>query len=328
MAENIIVIYTDGACSPNPGPGGWAAIMRYGDHEKTISGSDPQTTNSRMELQAALSALQALTRPCRVLLHTDSEYLQKGISLWLAGWQQRGWRTASDEPVKNQDLWQPLAAEAERHEVEWRWVRGHAGHPLNERVDRLARAAIPRPTPSTDEDAVQLYTRASCLGTPGPGGWAVVVQRGDEITELSGSAAETTANAMELQAAIQGLATLTQPVRVPVPAVRVQVHTVSQYLHQGITRWSSGWQARGWKTKQGQPVRHKALWLALQEKTTGHQVEWHCLPGGDRPAASQQAAKLAAQAARAAQEELAPTDPKEKSAQSVLDPGQGLTSKN
>jgi ribonuclease HI len=292
-----VTIYTDGACSPNPGPGGWAAILRYGDHEKTLSGGDPQSTNNRMELQAALSALQALKRPCRVTLHTDSEYLQRGISEWLPRWRQRGWRTSDRRPVRNQDLWQALVVEIERHDVEWRWVRGHAGDPLNEQVDRLARAAIPHPRVSdANASVVQLFTRASCLEAQGgAGGWAVVVRRGDEVSNLSGSAAETTANAMELQAAIQGLATLTVP-------GQVQVYTVSQYLHQGITRWVSGWKARGWQTKQGQPVRHKALWLALQDATAGHQVEWRCLPGGDRPPESDQAATLASQAARAAQE--------------------------
>ena len=294
IPDNVVVIYTDGACDPNPGPGGWGAILRYGRREKELSGSDPQTTNNRMELQAALAALQALKRPCRVTLNTDSEYLRRGISEWMPAWQRRGWRTTERKPVKNQDLWQALAVEVERHTVEWRWVRGHAGDRLNEQVDQLARSAIPRPTlPGEDKDAVHLFTRASCLGASGPGGWAVVIRRGDEITSLSGSVAEATANEMELKAAIQGLGTLTQP-------SRAHVYTVSKYLHQGITRWVSGWRARDWRTKEGQPVRHKTLWLALEEATGGHQLEWHHLPGGDRPTECEQGATLAAQAARAA----------------------------
>ncbi len=303
MTENLVTIYTDGACSPNPGPGGWAAILRYGEHEKTISGGETQTTSSRMELQAALSALQALKRPCSVALYTDSEYLRQGISEWLARWQEQGWLTSKREPVKNQDLWQALADEAERHDVEWQWVRGHAGDPFNERVDQLARAAIPRPTVSApNDDVVQLFSRASCLGAHGPGGWAVVTRQGSETSSLSGIVVKTTANALELQAAIEGLAALPQP-------CQVQVYTVSQYLQQGITRWVAGWQARGWQTKQGQPVRHKALWLALQNAMMGKQVEWHCLPGDDRPPESQQAAKLAAQVARAAQEKIDAASP-------------------
>jgi ribonuclease HI len=233
-----------------------------------------------------------------VALHTDSEYLRRGIQEWLPNWQARGWRTSGRKPVQNQDLWQALATEAERHEVEWRWVRGHAGDALNERADQLARAAIPRPTlPHDDEDAVHLFPRASCLGVQGPGGWAVVVRRGDQITSQSGSIAEATANEMELRAAIQGLKALTQP-------GRVHLYTVSKYLHQGITRWVAGWQARGWRTKQGQPVRHKALWLTLQEALAERQVQWHVLPAGERPPESEQAATLAAQAARAAQEKV------------------------
>lgn len=299
MTKDNVVIYTDGACDPNPGPGGWAAILRHGRHEKVISGSDPQATNNRMELQAALSALRALKRPCHVTLHTDSEYLRRGISEWLPTWQERGWRTSDRRPVQNQDLWQALAAETEQHQVEWQWVRGHAGDPLNERVDRLARAAIPRPTRPEEkdaDDAIKLFPRASCLGVQGPGGWAVVVRQGEAVTSLSGSAAETTANAMELKAAIQGLRSLTQ-------ASRVQLYTVSQYVHQGITRWVAGWQARGWQTKAGKPVRHKELWLALKEAAEKHQVEWQLLSAGERPPESEQAATLAAQAARTAQEQ-------------------------
>lgn len=301
MTKDKVVIHTDGACDPNPGPGGWAAILRYGRHEKVISGSDPQTTNNRMEMQAALSALQTLKSRCRVTLHTDSKYLRRGITEWLAAWQRRGWRTSGRRAVQNQDLWRALAAEVQRHQVEWRWVRGHSGDPLNARVDRLARAAIPRTTSplagaAQAADAVQLFTRASCLGVSGPGGWAIVVRRGDEVNSLSGSAAQTTANEMELQAAIQGLASLTRP-------SRVQLYTVSKYLHQGITRWVAGWQVRGWRTREGQPVRHKTLWLTLKEATSKHQVEWHQLPAGERPPESERAAVLAAQAARIAQEE-------------------------
>ena len=140
MTDKLVTIYTDGACDPNPGPGGWAAILRYGRHEKVLSGSDPATTNNRMELTAALQALQALKRPCRAVLHTDSEYVRRGVTEWLPQWQARGWQRKGGA-LANVDLWQALAGEVQRHEIEWRWVRGHAGDPLNERVDALARAA-------------------------------------------------------------------------------------------------------------------------------------------------------------------------------------------
>jgi ribonuclease HI len=143
----LVIIYTDGACSNNPGPGGWCAIMRYGPHEKVLQGGASLTTNNRMELRAALAALQALTRPCAVEIHTDSEYLRKGITEWITGWLRNGWlrydpRTSTKQPVKNRDLWQALHAATQKHRITWHWVRGHAGDEFNERADRLAVTAL------------------------------------------------------------------------------------------------------------------------------------------------------------------------------------------
>ena len=134
----MVEIATDGACKGNPGPGGWGAILRVGDSEKELSGGDPNTTNNRMELTAAIEALNALTRPCTVKLSTDSKYVMDGLTKWVRGWQRNGWVTASNKPVKNAELWHALIAAAERHEIEWIWVKGHAGHPDNERADTLA----------------------------------------------------------------------------------------------------------------------------------------------------------------------------------------------
>lgn len=139
-----VVIYTDGACRGNPGPGGWGALLTSGEHRKALSGFEAQTTNNRMELQAALEALTALKQSCRITLWTDSEYLRKGMTEWLPGWKARGWKTAAKQPVKNADLWQALENQAARHEIDWRWVKGHAGDPGNEAVDRLANEAIDR----------------------------------------------------------------------------------------------------------------------------------------------------------------------------------------
>ena len=140
-ARPSVVIYTDGACEPNPGPGGWAALLRFGAHEKTLSGRHPATTNNRMELTAAVQALQALDRPCRVELYTDSEYLRRGITEWLPGWRQRGWKRKGGA-LANQELWQALEAAQAGHDITWHWVRGHAGNRDNQRVDRLARQAM------------------------------------------------------------------------------------------------------------------------------------------------------------------------------------------
>jgi ribonuclease HI len=137
-----VQIYTDGACRGNPGPGGWGALLRYGDSEREIHGGERHTTNNRMELTAAIRALQALRASCRVDVYTDSEYVRKGITEWLAGWKRRGWRTADRKPVKNADLWELLDAEAARHQVSWHWVRGHNGHPENERADQLANHGV------------------------------------------------------------------------------------------------------------------------------------------------------------------------------------------
>lgn len=138
----LVTIYTDGACRGNPGPGGWGAILRYGRHERGISGGESDTTNNRMELRAALEALRTLTEPCRVVLYTDSEYLKKGITLWMPNWKKRNWRRKGGK-LANVDLWMKLDEEMARHEVRWRWVKGHAGNTYNERVDKLAREAIP-----------------------------------------------------------------------------------------------------------------------------------------------------------------------------------------
>ena len=135
-------IYTDGACRGNPGPGGWAALLRYGSRETTIHGAAQETTNNRMELQAALSALQKLKRPCTVRITTDSKYLMDGIQQWLPHWKRNGWKTSAKKPVKNQDLWQQLDGQVKRHTVTWNWVQGHSGHAENEQVDRLANEAI------------------------------------------------------------------------------------------------------------------------------------------------------------------------------------------
>jgi ribonuclease HI len=142
MSDPPVEIYTDGGCSPNPGPGGWGAILTFGKHRKELKGGEAHSTNNRMELMAAISALEALTRPCLVDLYTDSQYLRNGIMSWIKTWKRNGWRTAEKMPVKNVDLWQRLDAALARHRVQFHWVRGHAGHAMNERADQLVREAI------------------------------------------------------------------------------------------------------------------------------------------------------------------------------------------
>jgi ribonuclease HI len=142
MLNKIVEVFTDGACRGNPGPGGWGALLRYNGVERELYGYQPLATNNQMELMAAIQALETLTRPCQVVLTTDSQYVRQGITEWMAGWKRKGWKTAAGKPVKNQDLWQRLDAAAAPHQIDWRWVKGHSGHDENERVDQLANQAI------------------------------------------------------------------------------------------------------------------------------------------------------------------------------------------
>lgn len=142
MSDKLVTIYTDGACSGNPGPGGWGAIMTYGEHTKELYGGEPETTNNRMELTAAIEALNALKKPSKAELWTDSQYVKGGITGWIHGWKKNGWKTSARKPVKNVELWQALDEALKRHDVSWHWVKGHAGHEMNERADELARTGM------------------------------------------------------------------------------------------------------------------------------------------------------------------------------------------
>jgi ribonuclease HI len=283
-----VIIYTDGACDPNPGPGGWAAVLRSGPHEKVLTGSEPRTTNNRMELQAVIAALTALKKPSHVVLHTDSTYVQKGVTEYLDRWKAKGWQTADKKAVANQDLWQALDEALQRHQIEWVWVKGHAGDPLNERVDRLAVSMIPRSVlPLDDAQAIHVFTGVSCSGSIG--GWAVIIKHGADVQTISGHEDETSANRLHLLAAQQGLEAT------PAGSI-VHVYTPSDYAAQGATQWVKNWAAHGWHTKEGQPVKHREVWQALVSASKGREVKWHSLKEEVRPAESKQAEELARQA--------------------------------
>jgi ribonuclease HI len=295
----LVVVYTDGACDPNPGPGGWAALLLAGGRRKTLTGSDPHTTNNRMELQAVISALQALKRPCRVQLHTDSEYVHKGITEHLERWMARGWTTSGKRPVANRDLWEALEAETRRHAIEWVWVKGHAGDPLNEEVDRLAVGLIPRAElPSADDGAVHVFTGVSCLGPTGPGAWAVVVRAGGDARERAGYEAATSANRLQVMALVRGLEAASEFGEASARPL-AHVYTASDYAAQGAERWARAWAASGWRTKDGAPVKHKELWQALLDQAREWSVRWHRLKDGARPTEAQQAEDLARKTVRA-----------------------------
>ena len=287
-----IIIYSDGGSDPNPGIGGWAALLCSGRHEKVLSGHDPSTTNNRMELTAAIAALEALKRPSMVEFHTDSEYLRKGITEWIEAWSAKDWKTKSGKPVSNVDLWQRLWPLVKRHEINWHWVKGHAGDPLNERVDALARQARLEITPPEQipDDTARLYLRSSCKGNPGPGGWGVVLEVGDEAEQNSGGELNTTNNRMEITAAIEGILMLPR-------GSDVQIFTTSDYRFQGATRWIHGWRQREWRKRDGKLVANADLWQALDKLQEGYAVRWVNAKGQDL-AYLEVASKLAGEAAQ------------------------------
>jgi ribonuclease HI len=292
-----VVIYTDGGADPNPGPGGWGAVLLHppSGRSEELSGGEAHSTNNRMELTAAIHALEALQRRCQVELHTDSQYLRRGITEWLPGWIARGWRRKDGE-LQNEDLWRRLAAAAERHDIRWRWVKGHAGQVHNERADRLAAAAIRKQRLAARGVGTMEATAASGAmgaagalpqggGSPAPpeaevylrvsrsregAGWAAIIRRQGAESVLSGglpAGAAATANALDLLAALAALQAL--------PAgVSVAVHTASDYLRHGASRWLPGWRRRGWKTQEGGAVQNRELWQRLEAAMAARELRW------------------------------------------------------
>jgi len=265
--NRTVVIYTDGACDPNPGPGGWAAILQFGTHRKEIYGSAENTTNNRMELQAAIEALCYLKSSCKVELHTDSEYIQKGITEWMTLWIARGWRTSKKRPVANQDLWLELVSAMKPHKVDWKWVKGHAGNHLNEHVDTLARASITRITKNTFS-GLRAFTGASCISAKGPGGWVVLLLQDKEVKVLSGRETTTTSNRLQLLATAQALKAAT-------PSKHLDVYTTSKYVHQGASKWISKWRLQDWKTQSGNVVKNLDVWQSISIYIDDMDVNWH-----------------------------------------------------
>jgi len=288
----LVTIYSDGGADPNPGVGGWAAILRSNGHEKVLTGSEPSTTNNRMELTAAIEALEALKRPCQVEFHTDSEYLRLGITEWINKWRAQNWQRKG-KLIPNADLWQRLWSLANKHEINWHWVRGHSGDTLNERVDRLARNARLAITPEVEltPDVRRLYARGTCRGNPGPGAWAAILELGQETEQLSGSEPSTTNNRMELMAVIGGLDLLPE-------GEPAYIITTSDYVFMGATRWIHGWRRRDWKKRDGQPVSNLDLWRRLDRLLEEHTVRWISGKGDVKQFSKglEEAAKVARQA--------------------------------
>lgn len=264
-----VIIYTDGGADPNPGPGGWGVVLidEKSGTEKELSGADRDTTNNRMELIAAIEALRALKVSCRVTLYTDSEYLRRGITEWLPDWVARGWRRKKGE-IQNMDLWRELAELAGEQEIEWNWVKGHAGNRYNERADRLATREIRRlhaagvgehPT-----DA-EIFLVVSARGEEGM--WAARIRSDGDEHILFGREYDMTSNQLDVLAAAEALSGLPD-------GASVRVYSLSDYLRNGASQWIHAWKQRGWLTKQGEPVKNQELWLRLDGELGRLRVEW------------------------------------------------------
>ena len=290
-----VTIYTDGGADPNPGTGGWAAILLDPASGKTreLSGGEPRATNNRMELTAAIRGLESLKRRCRVHLFTDSQYLRKGITQWLPGWIARGWRRKDGE-LQNEDLWRRLAELIQLHEVHWDWIKGHAGNRWNEQADKLATQEIRKlrsggkaPVAPAPVDA-EVFLRVA--GSGKRGGWAALIRKAGQETVLSGSLSGATPNQLDLLGAIAALESL------PL-GISVALHTGSDYLRHGATRWIEGWRRRGWKTQEGQPVQNRDLWERLERAIAARRVAWPEVKGREVPE-MEEAGKLAKAAAQ------------------------------
>jgi ribonuclease HI len=260
MVSKIVRIYTDGSCSPNPGPGGWAAVLLFEGQDKSIElqGAAKSSTNNRMELTAALKALESLEEQSLVEIYTDSTYLQKGITQWLTGWQRNGWSTIDGNPVKNRDLWQSLSNLLQLHNVTWSWVKGHYNDTWNIRADELAMQARKQNQASYDyyRDGVKLFPGVTWKNTTGTGAWCVILNYNEHFKVIGETLSETTANRLYLIAIIEGVKALKRP-------LPVHIYTKSGYLRDGLGTWIEGWQKRGWVTRQGTEISNREQWQEL-----------------------------------------------------------------
>lgn len=257
-----IQIYTDGGADPNPGPGGWGAVLIHPQKTRELSGGEPDTTNNRMELTAAIEALRALKQPCVIDLYTDSLYLRRGITEWIHKWVNNNWRGGT---IANVDLWQQLHHLTAQHDITWHWVKGHAGDDYNERAHQLASAAIPRQAQVIDSDVAQVYLRIAgpAKGGQGACGWAAGIVRGEELDHLQGGHPDISVNHFVLYAALDLLALLP-------PEEPIQFFTNNSYLFDGITKWVDGWRRVDW----AKPDKYRDEWQALDRENFAREIKW------------------------------------------------------
>lgn len=267
-----VTIYSDGGADPNPGPGGWAAILVHDSsgRKKELSGGEPDTTNNRMELTAAIKALEALKDSCQVAFYSDSSYLVQGMTRWAAGWAKNGWRRGKKkEALENDDLWKLLWRLKDEHDIAWHWVKGHAGNPMNERADHLASAEIRKyydtienPPPADTEVFLVVSAR------DGQGFWAASIRQEGREELITGRLDQgATSNRLDIIAAGEALSYLEN-------GTKVGIYSLSDYLRNGATMWMPGWKRRGWQTKGGDPVKNQDEWLWLDQQMKRLEVSW------------------------------------------------------
>ena len=290
VPDDTIRVYTDGACRGNPGRGGWGVVIEHGRDRTEANGADADTTNNRMELTAAIEALERIAPGPHVRITTDSSYVRNGITQWVEAWRSNGWKTSRGTAVKNRDLWQRLAEACAQRSVSWQWVKGHSGHPGNSRADKLARdgllgriighAGEPQAPPSTTpapadgSTLVRVYLARQWCARRGRGGarhghgaWAAVIEDGTHTASITGVVDDTTKQRLELNAAVEGL-------RQIAPAREVEVHTCSRYLEDGITLWIDTWIRQNWYRGAGGRIKNHDLWSALAAERERVNVHW------------------------------------------------------
>jgi len=279
MSQQTIQIYTDGACQSNPGPGGWGAIILAPDRPPhKINGGEKSTTNNQMELIAVIKALDSIEKTKdKIVLYTDSKYVMEGITSWINKWKQKDWKTSLNTPVKNQVLWQELDASIQSLNIQWEWVKGHAGNQWNEVADQLARSAVPsidtqvekkvQKLPTDDPDTIHIFTAIAYSSKTKEGAWAAYLRYKTHTKSISEKVKNASINQLHIYSAIGGL----QLVKKKYP---IHVYTLSDYLKDGASKWIRNWHKNNWITKEGEPVKHKDLWISLQQLTGSYQIKW------------------------------------------------------
>ncbi len=288
MNNQEIIIYTDGSCSPNPGAGGWAAVLLFeGQEPQVLQGAEADSTNNRMELTAPIKAMQSLPDGSQVIICTDSKYVKDGITEWIDGWQRKNWQTRGGKPVKNQELWQELLRETGRHEVGWRWVKGHSNDRYNDLADQLAAEAAGSVLRSPiDEKSIHIFLGVTCHHKTRTGGCCAILSYRNHHKVLGRGINGVTANVLYLEAVIMALEAL----KMKLPVV---IHTSSGYLKDGAASWLPGWKQRGWKTRDDQEVANRKYWQKIDQLHGRYQVSYQLEGKTDAPCLMQEAKEIA-----------------------------------